>query len=928
MTLSPKEAAYNRQAQLIFAEKKRMDESIQTWDSPTTSSSRLLTKPKGSSSSRLTLVLPPLKSLKDANKAASTKKGKHRADDPQPTPLLDIDVQEKRAPRPLKLKPLKEVLSKLIHQIKRKDDYAFFLKPVDASQVPGYTDIIKQPMDFGTMTKKVEKGSIAPWKSLLSNDFRLVITNAKIFNPAGSIYYTEAERIEAWGMDHIAKAAPTVIQSDAVCYGGGCALPRRSASVVSQTQQQHTGRRGPRGPYKRHTIPGGSQLSEMLDADGGLPGSKDGLGAFPSGSDWAKMMLALKLKGKRYRTKKERLRFEKEGPPYLPDGSLDYTESTGGPFSVLSALAPDPLTRPYLTPLYPPPATAASGSSYATPTTTHPTFYSYQPPSTVQSLIIPSQPPSAYPPQTPISTSTYPTPTPEPTGPLQPASSINAVTLPLNHPIPSVGPIPEIQNSKRRHWYIVRNTNARLKGRDRTRREKGMCLIGAREKPGCWIGEVWRGGKQVEVVRESLKVDKMREKAEEMRKVKGKGKEVGYWTDERALEAEEYIRDVVYGGVDGFAYIRSLAEFTYDPRREYDSYSLGMPLARWVEKNVVDPLTDGRHSLLRETALALSRLKLTTPPSTSTLLQIKQEHSNSLVIDQLLKSLHIYPAASLALNVLLQIKTHKIDMAALIKRPEELFVSEEEWAGKGIKEKRKRKREPSEEAVDRKKMKESESRNDGEVKVEEIEGGVSGESAVDQVPLVAAQPETQNALAQEEEEEEEEEKKTALETEESEKTWMDASLTQSASPAVGCELEGPEELSEVLDYVAGVIMELDRRIRSGRRVGVGEDAVMVGATLPKEDTHTKATAGGSSQVSSETSQTTSEPQPQSEAHLNGTAAIPTGSPVEDPTLRNLRLNLLALAKRAPLDTIARLPEDLVPEHIRNFVPTLGSSSSN
>lgn len=35
----------------------------------------------------------------------------------------------------------------------------------------------------------------------------------------------------------------------------------------------------------------------------------------------------------------------------------------------------------------------------------------------------------------------------------------------------------------------------------------------------------------------------------------------GYWTTRRAVEAEEYLRDVVYGGVDGFAYVRSLAEF-------------------------------------------------------------------------------------------------------------------------------------------------------------------------------------------------------------------------------------------------------------------------------------------------------------------------------------------------------------------------------
>lgn len=42
----------------------------------------------------------------------------------------------------------------------------------------------------------------------------------------------------------------------------------------------------------------------------------------------------------------------------------------------------------------------------------------------------------------------------------------------------------------------------------------------------------------------------------------------GYWTDGRAGEAEEYLKDVVYGGVEGFAYIRSLAEFVTDPPRQ------------------------------------------------------------------------------------------------------------------------------------------------------------------------------------------------------------------------------------------------------------------------------------------------------------------------------------------------------------------------
>jgi bromodomain-containing protein 7/9 len=47
---------------------------------------------------------------------------------------------------------------------------------------------------------------------------------------------------------------------------------------------------------------------------------------------------------------------------------------------------------------------------------------------------------------------------------------------------------------------------------------------------------------------------------------------------------------------------------------------------------------------------------------------------------------------------------------------------------------------------------------------------------------------------------------------------------------------------------------------------------------------------------------------------------------EDTVLRNLRLNLLALAKRAPLDTLALLPRDLIPEQIRHVIPTLTTST--
>ena len=68
----------------------------------------------------------------------------------------------------------------------------------------------------------------------------------------------------------------------------------RSPSVASQILPG-VGRRVTRGPYKKAVA--SNTVSEGVDAEGRLPGSKDGLCAFPPASDWAQTMLALKLKG-------------------------------------------------------------------------------------------------------------------------------------------------------------------------------------------------------------------------------------------------------------------------------------------------------------------------------------------------------------------------------------------------------------------------------------------------------------------------------------------------------------------------------------------------------------------------------------------------------------------------------------------------------
>lgn len=140
--------------------------------------------------------------------------------------------------------------------------------------------------------------------------------NAKIYNAPGTIYHTEAERLEVWGLDHIAKASPTVIQYETNWDidiekdddnqtvnvdddDENPATPDERGRSQSVASQPHPGpsRRGPRGPYKKHAIPNANTVTDCIDAEGRLPGSKDGVGAFPPGSDWAKTMVALKLKG-------------------------------------------------------------------------------------------------------------------------------------------------------------------------------------------------------------------------------------------------------------------------------------------------------------------------------------------------------------------------------------------------------------------------------------------------------------------------------------------------------------------------------------------------------------------------------------------------------------------------------------------------------
>ncbi|RVE74806.1 hypothetical protein OJAV_G00025750 [Oryzias javanicus] len=143
--------------------------------------------------------------------------------------------------------PLQEALNQLIRQLQRKDPSAFFSFPVTDLIAPGYSSIIKRPMDFSTMKEKVKKGC---FRSLdeLKVDFKVMCENAMIYNKPETIYHKAARKLLHSGMKILSQERlESLKQSIAFMSGldpsasqalkteeqGGCSQDRRKERSVS-----------------------------------------------------------------------------------------------------------------------------------------------------------------------------------------------------------------------------------------------------------------------------------------------------------------------------------------------------------------------------------------------------------------------------------------------------------------------------------------------------------------------------------------------------------------------------------------------------------------------------------------------------------------------------------------------------------------------
>ncbi|XVE84291.1 hypothetical protein DITRI_Ditri17bG0001100 [Diplodiscus trichospermus] len=76
----------------------------------------------------------------------------------------------------------------------RRDIYEVFAEPVDPEEVVDYYEIIKEPMDFGTMRAKLHEGMYTSLQQF-EHDVYLISRNAMRFNSSATIYFRQARAI-------------------------------------------------------------------------------------------------------------------------------------------------------------------------------------------------------------------------------------------------------------------------------------------------------------------------------------------------------------------------------------------------------------------------------------------------------------------------------------------------------------------------------------------------------------------------------------------------------------------------------------------------------------------------------------------------------------------------------------------------------------
>ncbi|KAL1923191.1 uncharacterized protein VTP21DRAFT_9567 [Calcarisporiella thermophila] len=227
-------------------------------------------------------------------------------------------------------KDLRTVLQKLLEAFIKKDAYGFFLAPVDTSIVTDYLSVIKTPMDFGTMQKKLAAGEYRDIDAFKS-DFLLVMTNAKTYNAPSTIYYRTADRILQYGEKAIERERGNILSpEEEMAQAAQAVTPIASVGQGIATAVRHHVLDGQAGKQKEEEI-------DILELGDVRPTKntprhsqgEEGAGTFTRTSTPHKStpnttaVLTALTSGKKKKKKKNDME-----PTFAPDGSLIVGESS------------------------------------------------------------------------------------------------------------------------------------------------------------------------------------------------------------------------------------------------------------------------------------------------------------------------------------------------------------------------------------------------------------------------------------------------------------------------------------------------------------------------------------------------------------------------------------------------------------------------
>ncbi|XP_057196620.1 bromodomain-containing protein 9 isoform X2 [Triplophysa rosa] len=109
--------------------------------------------------------------------------------------------------------PRQQLLEHFLRLLQRKDPHGFFAFPVTDAIAPGYSMIIKHPMDFSTMKDKIaanEYKTITEFKA----DFKLMCDNAMVYNRPETVYYKAAKKLLHTGFKMMSKQAAILGDDD------------------------------------------------------------------------------------------------------------------------------------------------------------------------------------------------------------------------------------------------------------------------------------------------------------------------------------------------------------------------------------------------------------------------------------------------------------------------------------------------------------------------------------------------------------------------------------------------------------------------------------------------------------------------------------------------------------------------------------------